>query len=176
MNKTCACCKVELPVENFHKSSTRKDGLHCYCKPCENQKSREQYAKHKARKDAQNKRWYEENKQSRLVSQYAWQESNKEKVSEIQKRYSKNHRGKINAKSMKRLATKINATPKWANMTRIQCYYSLADMFNKNTDQKWHVDHIVPLRGKNVCGLHVDYNLRVIPAIENMKKGNRFHA
>jgi len=173
MNKTCACCKLELPVENFSKSSTRKSGLHCYCKLCENEKSRAQYAKHKARKDAQNKRWYEENKQSRLISQYAWTEQNKEKVSEIYKRYRQRNLAKDCAKVAKRNATKIQATPKWANQTRIQCYYSLAAMFNKNTEQKWHVDHIVPLRGKNVCGLHVDYNLRVIPAIENMKKGNR---
>ena len=174
MNKTCACCKLELPVENFSSSSTRKSGLHCYCKPCENEKSRAQYAKHKARKDAQNKRWYEENKQIRLLSQYAWQEKNKNKVSEIQKSYRKRNLSKDCAKVMRREASKINATPEWANNTRIQCYYSLAAMFNKNTEQKWHVDHIVPLRGKNVCGLHVDYNLRVIPAIENMKKGNRY--
>ena len=174
MNKTCACCKLELPVEKFFKSSIRKDGLHCYCKSCENEKSRQQYAKHKTRKDAQNKRWYEQNKQIRLLSQYAWQEKNKDKVSEIQKNHRKRNLAKDCAKVMKREASKINATPIWANNTRIQCYYSLAAMFNKNTDQKWHVDHIVPLRGKNVCGLHVDYNLRVIPAIENMKKGNRY--
>ena len=174
MNKTCACCKLELPIENFSKSSTRKSGLHCYCKPCENEKSRAQYAKHKARKDAQNKRWYEQNKESRRLTQYAWVNENRDKMSEINKRNHKKYPWKSNAKAMKRNAAKIKATPIWANQTRIQCYYSLAAMFNKNTEQKWHVDHIVPLRGKNVCGLHVDYNLRVIPAIENMKKGNRY--
>ena len=174
MNKICACCKLELPVKSFAKSSTRKGGLHCYCKPCENEKSRQQYAKHKARKDAQNKRWYEENKQSRLLSQMVWSKENKEKVLEAGRRYRKRNLAKDCAKVAKRNATKIQATPVWANKTRIECYYSLAAMFNKNTDEKWHVDHIVPLRGKNVCGLHVDYNLRVIPAIENMKKGNRY--
>ena len=49
-------------------------------------------------------------------------------------------------------------------------------MLNKNTAEKWHVDHIVPLQGKNVCGLHVEYNLKVIPAIDNLKKSNRLES
>ena len=39
----------------------------------------------------------------------------------------------------------------------------------------WHVDHIIPLQGKNVSGLHVFSNLRVIPGEENVKKSNKYH-
>jgi hypothetical protein len=42
---------------------------------------------------------------------------------------------------------------------------------NKTTGIEWHVDHIVPLRGKEVCGLHIWSNLQVIPKLMNLRKG-----
>lgn len=74
----------------------------------------------------------------------------------------------------RREAAKINATPLWADCQQIKEIYQLATKISQTTGIKHHVDHIVPLRGKRVCGLHVPVNLQVIPAIENMKKGNRW--
>jgi hypothetical protein len=59
------------------------------------------------------------------------------------------------------------ATPKWVNKIEIQNIYG-------NCPKGYHVDHIVPLKGKFVCGLHVENNLQYLPAIENIAKGNRF--
>jgi hypothetical protein len=67
----------------------------------------------------------------------------------------------------------LRATPAWANHFFIEEAYDLAQRRTKSTGIKWHVDHIVPLRSKRVCGLHVENNLQVIPARTNLEKGNR---
>ena len=72
-----------------------------------------------------------------------------------------------NALKRKYIADKGNRTPKWADLTRILEIY-------KGCPEGYHVDHIVPLRAKNVSGRHVHYNLQYLPAIDNMRKNNRF--
>lgn len=99
-------------------------------------------------------------------------------INETSKKYRTNNKGKINALTAMRYAAKKQRTPKWLSeedKLRIRCFYQLAAMRNRCDDKKWDVDHIVPLLGDVVCGLHVPWNLRVIPKIDNIKKGNRFH-
>ena len=67
---------------------------------------------------------------------------------------------------------KKRATPKWADIEAIKEIYATARAMS--TDSIYHVDHIIPLKGKNVSGLHVEYNLQIIPARENLLKSNHF--
>jgi len=77
--------------------------------------------------------------------------------------------------SMRR-AKKLKQTPKWLSefdLIAIECKYSVCAMLNKYGVEKWEVDHIVPLQGASVSGLHTPSNLRVIPKVLNRAKGNR---
>ncbi|MDE2020684.1 MAG: HNH endonuclease [Patescibacteria group bacterium] len=78
------------------------------------------------------------------------------------------------AMSAKHRASKINATPKWANQGAIKEIYDAAHKISTTTGRPMHVDHVIPLRGKTVCGLHVEGNLQLLPKHENIKKSNKF--
>jgi hypothetical protein len=64
--------------------------------------------------------------------------------------------------------------PLWANDTAIDEVYKAAKSLTESTGVIYHVDHIIPIRHPLVCGLHVENNLRAIPATENMQKSNSF--
>jgi hypothetical protein len=70
------------------------------------------------------------------------------------------------ARGAKRRAQLLLRIPKWANTLAIKEFY-------KNCPEGYHVDHIVPLQGKEVSGFHVLNNLQYLPALENMSKGNK---
>jgi hypothetical protein len=69
-------------------------------------------------------------------------------------------------KSARRRARLINATPPWANMEKIKEIYL-------NCPEGYHIDHVIPLNGKDVCGLHVENNLQYLTIEENLKKSNK---
>lgn len=106
----------------------------------------------------------------------SWAKNNPEKCRAYVKNYMSLNKHKINAKTVRRKALKIRAIPKWANYFFIEEIYDLAQRrsaLNTGGIAKWHVDHIVPLKSDLVCGLHVENNLQVIPAVENIRKHNR---
>ena len=77
----------------------------------------------------------------------------------------------------KRRAAKLSATPTWlkqADLDEIYKIYLLCSCYNIVSEEEYHVDHIVPLQGANVCGLHVPNNLQIIKAVDNIKKSNSF--
>lgn len=85
-------------------------------------------------------------------------------------------RAKAYAHRTKYHASKLNATPAWltdADREAMQELYAESIFLTQSTGQPYHVDHVLPLKGKIVCGLHVPKNLRVMPGSENISKGNR---
>ena len=73
-------------------------------------------------------------------------------------------------------AKKQNRYPAWADKEEIKKIYTQAVLMEKETGIKYHVDHIIPLNGENVSGLHVPDNLQIISGLANSQKGNKFIA
>lgn len=90
-----------------------------------------------------------------------------EKYKETNKIWVKNNLPKLAAKRAKRRASLLQQTPKWADLKAIEEFY-------KNCPDNHEVDHIIPLKGKNVRGLHVLENLQYLLISENRSKGNRY--
>lgn len=101
-------------------------------------------------------------------------ETIKERISARAKRLRVELRPYNSARVMKRIARKLQATPSWANQDAMLELYQAAAAATKATGVAHHVDHVVPLQGKTVCGLHVENNLEVLPGSDNQSKSNRW--
>lgn len=122
---------------------------------------RKSYRKHNVKRRAKAAEWYQRTIETRRAKSGVWAKANPAKAA---------------AASAKRKAWRIKATPAWANDFFIGEIYDLCQRRNKllSGGVLWNVDHIVPLKSKFVCGLHVEHNLRVIPKIDNLKKKNTY--
>jgi hypothetical protein len=92
--------------------------------------------------------------------------NNKEKAKQSVRLYQEKNKSLLRYHCAKRRATKLKATPKFANLNKIKEIY-------KNCPKGYHVDHIIPLHGKNVCGLHVEWNLQYLNPSDNYSKSNK---
>lgn len=199
--KKCTRCGVEktATTEFF---SPRKDGrlkLASGCKDCHAAKKRQSYkdpewarkfdSAHAARRrdrlatDPSYKTTYREKANARrqrlradpeyreqeLTKDRQWRKENWDRV----KTYKHKSGAMAAFHAMKRHATKLNATPRWADLDAIEVFYEEARRLTAETGIEHHVDHIYPLRGKTVCGLHVHTNLQILTATENKRKSNK---
>jgi transposase len=160
--KYCSKCSTPKSLEDYSIDNNRWDLKSVYCSSCVNKVSYE---------------WNTANPDKRKEITKNYQESNREVFRRAGKKYRLNNLDKDAAKTAKRRAAKLSATPSWLSNTQleeIQTYYTLAKELEVKTGIKYHVDHIVPLQGENVCGLHVPWNLQVISAEDNIRKHNKW--
>lgn len=149
-----------------------------HCRPCANRRNAAYKERHKQRvraaRAAYKKEKWAAGKAERAARRAARKATLQTRRLSAKKAWKVRNPGAVNASTAKRFASKLRATPTWANLFFIEEAYDLAQMRTKVTGFKWHVDHVVPLRSSKVCGLHVENNLRVIPATHNISKSNRY--
>lgn len=122
--------------------------------------------------------YYEENIESIKAKKKNWRKAASDLISVYNKEYRKNNRGKCNAYSAKRRAQKRNATPPWLtkeDYESMKQFYDEAVRLSEETGIDHAVDHIHPLLGEFVCGLHVPWNLQVLTRSDNSSKRNSLH-
>lgn len=121
-------------------------------------------------KQAENvKKWVQLNKIRSNQIKREWSKRNKEKDTIIKRKYAKNNPACARLNSANRRARRIQATPKWLTKEQRR---QIRD-FYRNCPPGYEVDHIVPLRGKNVRGLHVLWNLQYLTKKDNRAKMNK---
>jgi len=156
--KRCCECHEEKPLTDFHKSVKHK-GYAPRCKPCAIRVSGD---------------WYAANKDKKRVYDAKRRVEKRHLYRAASKRFRENNPGRKNADTQARRAAFDKRCPPWANTFLISEIYDLAALRTKVTGYRWVVDHVIPLRGKAVSGLHVETNLRVIPELLNLSKSNTF--
>jgi len=178
--KVCTLCGIEKPLESFFKRSKKTGTLRSACKCCTSRNNIVYKQKHKEYLTQYHKEYYEkereritENKREKYKNDLGFKENHLI----FNETWRKNNPEKNAASSAKYRASKNRAIPLWTDeldKLLIEEAYYLSRMRTEKTGIGWHVDHTIPLNGKAVCGLHVGINLRVIPAVENLQKGNKY--
>jgi hypothetical protein len=115
-----------------------------------------------------------QHRDKKLARGRAYREANREEIRQKGREYAKANPAAACARTMQRQAAQRRAVPPWVNLVAIRAFYEEAKRLTSETGIRHHVDHIVPLRGRNVCGLHIAINLRVITESENCRKSNTF--
>ena len=178
-NNQCRnCLQIKTDQDFRHNRRT--------CKSCESIYKKTRYYKDPIKEIARTQKWNEANperykfnkqtfEQKHPKRRQVWMKKNPEKVAQYVANWQKKNPHKCNALNAKYRATKLKQTPSWLkedDFRFILLFYQEAERLTKQTGIKYEVDHIIPLRGKNVSGLHVPWNLQVIPKFENCQKSN----
>jgi hypothetical protein len=160
-------------------SITRRTKKMPHKDPEKHKEYQRKYSQENAEKKKEyHRKWYQENAEKKKKNYRKWSQENAENKKEYYRKYCKENPDKVNARNAKRRAYKLQRTPHWLTeeeVFMIKEAYSLAKLREKTTGIKWHVDHIVPLKGDTVSGLHCPENLQVIPGSENISKKNNWN-
>jgi hypothetical protein len=151
----CFKCNTRKPLTEFRKRSDSPSGIFYRCTLCVNG------ARDKVKKTQSDSDYYKNNADIIKLKVKQYRKDNPEKIAEL---------------SARNRATRKQQAPSWLTQDQkleIRMIYAERKRVSKETGIPHHVDHIAPIKGETICGLHVPWNLRVITAEENHKKRNK---
>lgn len=172
--KECSRCGETKSLSEFSPDAKGKLGRQSSCKLCRRIVCKNYIANNASkRKDTLIKYRSKAETKAKLSASFKMRNSDEEfknQRRESKRTWRKTASGKNSHKfhESNRRVCKLKATPSWANLEKIKEIYM-------NCPDGYHVDHIIPIRGRDICGLHIPENLQYLPAIENVKKGNRYN-
>lgn len=176
-------CEDGRVFYSYKKTKPLQNGFYAerWCHPDFLVQSREQIANwHENHPDKMRElrlNWAVKNKERKAQLDREYAISNPEARKKARAKWDQLNPGKTTAAKAKNRVERSFRVPAWLtedDIWMIEQAYELAALRTKMFGFAWHVDHIIPLTGKKVSGLHVPSNLRVIPAAENLRKSNKF--
>ena len=153
--KYCPKCNNIEPLNNFYDCTSKIDNKYSSCINCSKLYYKE------------NSEYYKDYREENKDKIKDYREENREKIIEYNKKYYQEHKKEDIATQAKRRAAKLQRTPSWGNEQKIKEIYL-------SCPEGMHVDHVIPLQGKLVSGLHVSENLQYLTAKENLSKSNTY--
>jgi hypothetical protein len=188
LTKVCTKCLVEKSVDCFNKKTKGVHGVKAHCRSCDAAYNSVLYSNNRGEIRKAQQEYYLSNKEKRLNQFHEYYLNhvdekslynknyglkNQEQIKQVSIKWRKQNAHRLNASVAKRNATKLQATPSWSNTKDIEMFYEQATELTE-LGFPTHVDHIVPLQSKLVCGLHCEANLQLLSASDNSSKGNRW--
>ena len=181
--KICSRCQLELSNDMFYDSNPWT------CRPCVKARAGLRYKEKREECLDSMRKWALNNPERSRELKQEWRDRNKEtvrsyavyrreffpaEIAAANTKYREANPEVYTAAAAKRRATLLQATPSWTDFETVGLFYEFAALLSEATGEPYEVDHIVPLQGDLVSGLHVENNLRVITQNANRVKSNKY--
>lgn len=173
MSIVCSKCGVAKCADQYHKNSAAPGGLRLECKSCASVIASIAYKANPAPSIIRSIAWVKENRERSRANLKRYADKNREKLRMDSRKWQKANKAADAERSARQRGIAKQATPTWANKAYIALFYDIAKLEEQRTGRVVHVDHIYPLNSDAVCGLHVEHNLQLLFAEDNISKGNK---